>query len=198
MRLATFRIDNGARSTIGAFVEEHYVDLHALSDGALPDNMLAFLDMGEAGFAQAKALLDELGEDVAGKAHVYAAEQIELDAPVPRPGKIIHTACNFDSHLAELTDWQQPEWQSHNWGDFHFEHPDRISGGAILRHSVRVQCGNSRVSPSNWITKSRLALSSARKHFMCLRVMPWTMWRATPYSTICRPVTYRPGSTPTR
>ena len=22
-----------------------------------------------------------------------------------------------------MTDWQQPEWQSHNWGDFHFEHP---------------------------------------------------------------------------
>ncbi len=71
------------RSTIGAFVEEHYVDLHALSDGALPDNMLAFLDMGEAGFAKAKALLDELGEDVAGKSHVYAADSIELDAPVP-------------------------------------------------------------------------------------------------------------------
>jgi 2-keto-4-pentenoate hydratase/2-oxohepta-3-ene-1,7-dioic acid hydratase in catechol pathway len=99
------------------------VDLHALSDGALPDNMLAFLDMGEAGFAKAKALLDELGGDVAGKSHVYAADSIELDAPVPRPGKILHTACNFDSHLAELTDWQQPEWQSHNWGDFHFEHP---------------------------------------------------------------------------
>ena len=123
MRLATFRIDNGARSTIGAFVEDQYVDLHALGNGALPDNMLAFLDMGEAGFAKAKALLDELGEDVAGKSHVYAADSIELDAPVPRPGKIIHTACNFDSHLAELTDWQQPEWQSHNWGDFHFEHP---------------------------------------------------------------------------
>jgi len=123
MRLATFRTDNGATSTIGAFVEDHYVDLHALGNGALPDNMLAFLDMGAAGFAKAKALLDELGEGVAGKSHVYAADSIELDAPVPRPGKIIHTACNFDSHLAELTDWQQPEWQSHNWGDFHFEHP---------------------------------------------------------------------------
>ncbi len=123
MRLATFRINDGATSTIGAFVEDHYVDLHALGNGALPDNMLAFLDMGEAGFAKAKALLDELGEGVAGKSHVYAADSIELDAPVPRPGKIIHTACNFDSHLAELTDWQQPEWQSHNWGDFHFEHP---------------------------------------------------------------------------
>lgn len=123
MRLATFRINDGARSTIGAFVEGHYVDLHALSKGALPDNMLAFLDMGEAGFAKAKTLLEELGQDVAGQAHVYAADSIELDAPVPRPGKIIHTACNFDSHLKELADWQQPEWQSHNWGDFHFEHP---------------------------------------------------------------------------
>jgi len=123
MRLASLKINNGAKSTIGAFVEKHYVDLHALSNGALPDNMLAFLNMGEAGLTKAKALLDELHDDVAGKPHVYAPESVELDAPVPRPGKIIHTACNFDSHLAELTDWQQPEWQSHNWGDFHFEHP---------------------------------------------------------------------------
>ena len=123
MRLASFTINDGARSTIGAFVEDHYVDLHALSEGALPDNMLAFLNMGEAGLEKAKAVVDDLGEGVAGKPHVYAADDIGLDAPVPRPGKIIHTACNFDSHLEELTDWQQPEWQSHNWGDFHFEHP---------------------------------------------------------------------------
>ncbi len=123
MRLASFRTNNGAKPTIGAFVEEHYLDLHALSNGAVPDNMLAFLTMGEAGLAKAKAVLDELGKDVAGKSHVYAADSIDLDAPVHRPGKIIHTACNFDSHLKELTDWQQPEWQSHNWGDFHFEHP---------------------------------------------------------------------------
>lgn len=123
MRLASFKINHGAESTFGAFVNEHYVDLHALSNSALPDNMLEFLQMGEAGMAKAAALLGELGDDVAGNSHVHAADNIVLDAPVPRPGKIIHTACNFDSHLAELTDWQQPEWQSHNWGDFHFEHP---------------------------------------------------------------------------
>ncbi|MFQ5982837.1 MAG: fumarylacetoacetate hydrolase family protein [Woeseiaceae bacterium] len=123
MRLASIKINDGTEPTIGALVDEHYVDLHALSNGVLPDNMLAFLRMGDEGLAKAKALLAELGDDLSGKPHVYAAGQIALDAPVPRPGKIIHTACNFDSHLEELTDWQQPEWQSHNWGDFHFEHP---------------------------------------------------------------------------
>ena len=123
MRLATFRIANGSNSTIGAFVDEHYVDLHALSKGALPDNMIAFLDLGADGLAKAETIVAGLGDDVAGNSLVYSADDIELDAPVPRPGKIIHTACNFDSHLEELTDWQEPEWQSHNWGDFHFEHP---------------------------------------------------------------------------
>ncbi len=123
MRLATFRIANGSNSTIGAFVDEHYVDLHALSKGALPDNMIAFLDLGADGLAKAETIVAGLGDDVAGNSLVYSADDVELDAPVPRPGKIIHTACNFDSHLEELTDWQEPEWQSHNWGDFHFEHP---------------------------------------------------------------------------
>ncbi len=123
MRLATFKIGSSAKPTIGAFVNEHYADLHALSSGELPDNMIAFLDMGADGLAKAEAILSGLGDDVAGKTHVYPADSVELDAPVPRPGKIIHTACNFDSHLEELTDWQEPEWQSHNWGDFHFEHP---------------------------------------------------------------------------
>ncbi len=123
MRLATFRLGNNGKPTIGVFVNEHYADLHALSNGELPDNMLAFLDMGADALAKAEAILSGLGGGFAGKDNVYSSDSVELDAPVPRPGKIIHTACNFDSHLEELTDWQQPEWQSHNWGDFHFEHP---------------------------------------------------------------------------
>jgi 2-keto-4-pentenoate hydratase/2-oxohepta-3-ene-1,7-dioic acid hydratase in catechol pathway len=123
MRLATFRTGTGEESTIGAFVNGYYVDLHALSNGELPDDMRALLEMGADGLARAEAILAELGDDVAGKTHVHAADSVVLGAPVPRPGKIIHTACNFDSHLEELTDWQEPEWQSHNWGDFHFEHP---------------------------------------------------------------------------
>jgi 2-keto-4-pentenoate hydratase/2-oxohepta-3-ene-1,7-dioic acid hydratase in catechol pathway len=123
MRLATFKIDNGTNTTIGAFVHEHYVDLHGLTGGALPNAMIAFLEMGDEGMAKARSALDALGSDLANQDHAYAIDEIELCAPVPRPGKIMHTSCNFDAHLEELTAWKEPEWQSHNWGDFHFEHP---------------------------------------------------------------------------
>jgi len=122
MRLATFKIDNGAKSTVGVYVNDLYVDLNGLTDGALPADMIALLGMSD-GMASVREIVQRLGDVTAGQPHVYAAGDIELDAPVPRPGKIIHTACNFDAHLAELTGWDQPEWQSHNWGEFHFEHP---------------------------------------------------------------------------
>ncbi len=123
MRLATFKIDNGASRTIGAYHDDLYVDLHGVTDGELPADMIAFLELGDAGMSRARESLRGLGEVSAGQPHVYAPDDIELEAPVPRPGKIIHTACNFDAHLEELTGWEQPEWQSHNWGEFHFEHP---------------------------------------------------------------------------
>lgn len=123
MRFATFRPLAASGPTVGAFVDGHYVDLHALSDGTLPDNMLAFLGQGEAAMAKARDLLAGLGAQPAGKPHVHPEKAIELLAPVPRPGKIMHTSCNFGAHLEELTKWESPEWQSHNWGNFHFEHP---------------------------------------------------------------------------
>jgi len=122
MRLATFKIGNGAKSTVGLYVNDLYVDLNGLTDGALPANMIALLEMSD-GLARTREIAQGMGDVSAGQPHVYASGDIELDAPVPRPGKIIHTACNFDAHLAELTGWDQPEWQSHNWGEFHFEHP---------------------------------------------------------------------------
>ncbi len=133
MRLATFTTKGQAKTTIGGLVDETYIDLHALSDGALPDNMLAFLKAGKAAAAEAGALLSAaaaaLQEQAAAslmikdKRYAYTAAEIELLAPVPAPGKIIHTACNFDAHLDELTTWKDPEWESHNWQEFHFEHP---------------------------------------------------------------------------
>lgn len=123
MRLATFRVKKKDRPTIGLFLDGKYADLHALSEGALPDNMRAFLEMSAAGLAEAGKIRARLGAAPGGSPHVYAESDIELYAPVPRPGKIMHTSCNFGSHLAELTKWEAPEWQSHNWGSFHFEHP---------------------------------------------------------------------------
>ena len=123
MRLASFRIRDGGQTTIGAFVDNSYVDLAGITDGELPGEMNAFLELGQVAMDKAREVLSSIGTDAGDQPHCYSADQIELRAPVPRPGKIIHTACNFDEHLEELTGWDQPEWQSHNWGDFHFEHP---------------------------------------------------------------------------
>ena len=123
MRLASFRIRDGGPATIGAVVDDCYLDLAGITDGDLPGEMNAFLAMGQVGMDKAREVLSKIGTVAVGQPHCYSADQIELRAPVPRPGKIIHTACNFDEHLEELTGWDQPEWQSHNWGDFHFEHP---------------------------------------------------------------------------
>ena len=134
MRLATFKINHGAADTIGAYINDCYVDLHALTGGSLPNNMMAFLAMGDAGMQQARSALEGIAgslepdkpeelKGINGQRWAYRFDEIELCAPVPRPGKIMHTSCNFDAHLEELAGWQEPEWQSHNWGDFHFEHP---------------------------------------------------------------------------
>lgn len=124
MKLATFDIERDGRRTVGARRDDCYVDLAGLSGGGLPADMIAFLKAGDAAMEQARALLAGLPPGVDGAHdHVYGEAEIVLQAPVPLPGKIVHTSCNFDTHLQELTTWQDPEWESHNWGDFHFEHP---------------------------------------------------------------------------
>ena len=133
MRLATFTI-SGKHRTIGGYLHDCYIDLPALTGGLLPVDMIEFLRLGDAGMHRARGALAEVaGRLQPGQLHkvlgaggercAYAPDEIVLCAPVPRPGKIIHTSCNFTSHLAELTTWQEPEWQSHNWKDFHFVHP---------------------------------------------------------------------------
>ena len=134
MRLATFKIQGQQEPTVGAFWKELYVDLSTLTGGELPRSMLEFLKAGEPAMSKARSALEGVGaeleaadpaklEAARGKRYAYRPGEIELMAPVPRPGKIIHTACNFDAHLGELTTWKQPEWESHHWKDFHFEHP---------------------------------------------------------------------------
>lgn len=133
MKLATFCIKGNDTPTVGGFVSDTYVDLHALSDGSLPNNMIDMLGAGSDAQDKARNLLadaeaalnnsDAKSLQANGKRYAYAADDIDLMAPVPLPGKIIHTACNFDAHLDELTTWDDAEWESHNWKDFHFEHP---------------------------------------------------------------------------
>ena len=118
MKLVSFKIKSSGQSTIGAYQDGVYFDLAKMSGGELPDNMLAFLNDSEANIQRAAQLLSAAD----GSCCAYKEDEIALLSPV-RPGKIIHTSCNFSAHLDELTTWQAPEWQDHGWGDFHFEHP---------------------------------------------------------------------------
>lgn len=133
MKLATFIIKGNDTPTIGGFVSDTYVDLHALSGGSLPQSMIDLFKAGSEAQDKARSLLadakaalkgaDAKSLEANGKRYAYSENEIDLMAPVPLPGKIIHTACNFDAHLDELTTWDDAEWESHNWKDFHFEHP---------------------------------------------------------------------------
>lgn len=117
MKLATFRIKASGTQTIGIFDGQNYRDVVALGKGAIPDTMVAVLETGA---------LDRIRSVIAAAdphACSYPPDAVTLLAPVPRPGKIIHTSCNFRSHLDELTTWQAPEWQEHDWDQFHYEHP---------------------------------------------------------------------------
>ena len=120
MKLASMKIRASGATTIGARLDGGFVDLHAATDGRLPAKMIEFLETGDAGMQLARSVLEGTKP---GAAHTCRDAEVELLAPVPRPGKIMHTSCNFDAHLSELTTWNAPEWQSHNWGSFHFEHP---------------------------------------------------------------------------
>lgn len=121
MKLASFRIKSSGKATVGVVLADGgHLDLHGATNGELPNTMIAFLELGEAALQRARALAATAR---LGQSNVIPAADVDLQAPVPRPGKIMHTSCNFPAHLTELAKWKEPEWQSHNWGEFHFEHP---------------------------------------------------------------------------
>ena len=118
MKLTTFTIKATGQQTIGVYQDDKYLDVVALSDGTVPASMPAVLAAGAEVLEQIKAIAAEAD----GSEHAYGEEELELQVPV-RPGKIIHTSCNFDAHLQELEGWEASEWKEHGWDQFHFEHP---------------------------------------------------------------------------
>jgi 2-keto-4-pentenoate hydratase/2-oxohepta-3-ene-1,7-dioic acid hydratase in catechol pathway len=117
MKLATFTIKATGQKTIGVFQNDKYQDLVAL-DNTIPNSMQEVLAAGDTALRK----IQDAAAGNGGGQHAYPAEEVELQAPV-RPGKIIHTSCNFDAHLSELTEWEASEWKEHGWDEFHFEHP---------------------------------------------------------------------------
>ena len=101
MRLVSFKDSSGVR--IGAVVDDRVVHLNALLSPAerVPDDMTAFLTAGEPALAAARKAVDAFkrGE---GREAAIALKDADLQAPVPRPGKILMGGRNYLRHLDEL------------------------------------------------------------------------------------------------
>jgi acylpyruvate hydrolase len=121
MRLVTFSLGNVTH--MGVLLEEQIIDLpgayadwrqanpgadlHSGNQQGFPENVLAFLQAGDA----AKALATEVLADAASQDHfaqpgrsrvVYAIDEVTLLPPIQRPGKIICLGHNYRRHIAEM------------------------------------------------------------------------------------------------
>ena len=90
MKLITFTQAGSTR--IGIWREDSIVDLSACVAN-LPTSMLGFLHQGAAAMA--------IAATHAGAAAHFSHDQVRLEAPVPRPGKILAIGLNYRSHAIE-------------------------------------------------------------------------------------------------
>ena len=100
MKLASF--SHGGRQRIGVVVGELVIDLSAAAPD-LPTDMTAFLAAGESALAQAS-------EAQTASEHALGISEVELLAPVPRPGKILAIGLNYRDHIEE-TGMEAPKTQ---------------------------------------------------------------------------------------
>ena len=91
MKLVTFTHEG--RTRLGAVEAEAVVDF-AAHGGGLPEDMLAFLAQGEAAFNTARELC------ASGSGRLALAD-VNLEAPIGRPPKILAVGLNYRDHAAE-------------------------------------------------------------------------------------------------
>jgi len=116
MHLVTYSVKGNRR--LGALVGDHVVDLraaYAAARGAdprfaaalFPRDMAAFLSGGELALEAAREALeygrrsDVDGETVAGCPVRLPRSEVRLEAPVPRPGKVVCIGLNYRDHARE-------------------------------------------------------------------------------------------------
>ncbi|MEW6265332.1 MAG: fumarylacetoacetate hydrolase family protein [Thermodesulfobacteriota bacterium] len=143
MKLATYEVKTplGRFRRLGAVLENHRIlDLQlayghylnskfkrnrgqALAAALMPTDILEFLDGGAETLALAREteqyaleLLDREGRLLGpgGEQIIYEPAEVILKAPVPRPGKIIHTGGNFGSHVKEFSETGWGEYREWN------------------------------------------------------------------------------------
>src|SRR4051794_13140803 len=91
MKLVTFRNKEGL-SRAGWSKDGGVVDMHLVSNGALPDNMLQFIDNHETYFS----LIKEKGLEESKP--TYTLEEVKLLAPLPNP-RSFRDYIGFEMHM---------------------------------------------------------------------------------------------------
>ena len=91
MKLATFT--HGRETRIGVVVGELVIDLSRAAP-ELPTDMRSLLEAGDDALAAAAAAQTSVE-------HALAVNDVELQAPVPNPGKILAIGLNYADHIAE-------------------------------------------------------------------------------------------------
>jgi 2-keto-4-pentenoate hydratase/2-oxohepta-3-ene-1,7-dioic acid hydratase in catechol pathway len=104
MRLVTY--SHNGEQRLGAMLgDDAVLDLQRASGGALPSAMLAFLEGGDDAMRAARSALDAASEAARSGASatgmIFALRDVELQAPVPRPGKVLAIGLNYRDHAEE-------------------------------------------------------------------------------------------------
>ena len=100
MRLVTYSTELSGPS-FGLLLDDRIYDVYGLGGMLglfLQDDMLRFLDLGDAGMDALDSLMKYLG---ASDAPSWSSDQARIWAPVPRPGKVLAVAGNYQAHLME-------------------------------------------------------------------------------------------------
>ena len=105
MRLLTYERSGAPR--LGLLLQDHVVDVEeagrTLSNAALPDDMLAFIEQGAPALEAAKRVVEALSAD--SKERERASQPLaetRLLAPIPRPARnLVCVGLNYAEHAAE-------------------------------------------------------------------------------------------------
>jgi 2-keto-4-pentenoate hydratase/2-oxohepta-3-ene-1,7-dioic acid hydratase in catechol pathway len=106
MKLVTYTTAGDTR--VGALLDDRMVvDLQRASGGKLPLSMLALLDAGPEAIVVAKGVVEAArAAGAAGGSHTGVIISLDapgtrLEAPVPRPGKVLAIGLNYRDHAEE-------------------------------------------------------------------------------------------------
>jgi 2-keto-4-pentenoate hydratase/2-oxohepta-3-ene-1,7-dioic acid hydratase in catechol pathway len=94
MKLVSYQHNDEAQSHLGALAGNRVINLHQASEGDLPDDMLGFLQAGEAAMQKAREVINNTGNGVETHA-------VELLSPLVNPSKIVAIGLNYMDHIRE-------------------------------------------------------------------------------------------------